>query len=299
MLAAAVPEARRPALRRRIEARAAGFDIGALLVQIERAGVPREDITFRANPDTTHGPGIVHGVAFFEVPQVRAEVTLNLGISGPNGLVPTYFHEIAFESPDPDRVEAFLQYFDHPVLSAWVDALYPEHPTGAQAGWRSLVRASFSMLGPGSIATLEWLMAMVFPELRVAASRTSIPMPTDAFALHAGAALLDGSGVLGVVDAPKSAGLRVDLYVEDEETSTGKKWIDLCKERLRRVALPLLRPYALTLEVVLNVLDHGSWATLENRRERDPTGRLGYDRIQGEVAGHQAQVFVGPVHEVL
>ncbi len=288
-------------IQERIQARAASFDIGALMVLLRRIEISREDVTFKSNPDPVSGPGIVEAVEFFDSPSRRAEITLNLGFAGPNGLVPSYFHEIARESRDPDVMEAFLQFLDHPMLSTFVDALYPEHPTGALRSWSSLRNATFSMLGIGSIATLEWIMSQVFPELRIQVSRASIPMPTDAYALHAGVALLDGSGVLGVVDAPHSSGLRVDLYSEEEDTAAGRKWIDVVEARLHRVALPLLQPYALTLRVVFNVLEHASWARLEAQApgQERPEGTLGYDRIEGGEGGHQVMVFEGLVHRAL
>lgn len=285
----------------RIRTRASSFDIGALLLLLRRIDISREDIIFKSNPDPVSGPGIVQAVEFFDSPDRRAEVTLNLGFTGPNGLVPSYFQEIARDSRDPDVMETFLQFFDHPMLSALVDALYPEHPTGALRSWSSLRNATFSMLGVGSIATLEWIMSQVFPELRLRVSRASIPMPTDAYALHAGVALLDGSGVLGVVDAPQSCGLRVDLFAEEEETAAGRKWIDVVDARLRHVALPLVQPYDLTLRIVFNVLEHASWAHLEEPPEGEevPEGHLGYDRIEGGEGGHQVVVFEGLVHRAV
>lgn len=291
-----VEPAARPKLERRISKHASRFDIGALLVQLDRLGIAREDVVFKGNPSPVSGPGIIESVRFFEAPSRRAEVVLNLGLGGPNGLVPSYFHEVVAEARDPEILETFLHFLDHPLLDAFVDALYPEHPSGALSHFESLRDASFAMLGPGSVATLEWIVSLLFPELRVRVTRASIPMPTDAFAVFAGQTLLDGSGVLGVVDAPHSAGLRVDLFAEEEETSAGRKWIDIVEARLHRFALPLLRPYALTLKVVFNVLEHSSWARLEERADPRPAGHLGYDRIEGGEGGHQVVVFEGAAH---
>lgn len=282
-----------------IKKRIRSFDLGALLAQLARIGICREDITFKSNSDPAPAGSIIQAIAFFESPSRRAEITLNIGLTGPNGLVPSYFQEIAQQSADPDVLDTFLHFFDHPLIECWVDALYPDSPTGALHAWPSLRNASFSMLGVGSISTLEWIFGSLFPELRVQVRRITVPMPTDAFALRAGTALLDGAGVLGVVDAPQCAGLSVDLFTEDERHDAGRKWIDLVEERFARVALPIVRPYDLTLKVVLNVAIHKSWATLEQRPEgsldEPAAGHLGYDRVQGQSAGHQITVFEGAV----
>ncbi len=284
-----------------IKRRIRSFDLGALLTQLERMSICREDITFKSNSDPAAGGNVIQAIEFFESPSRRAEITLNVGLTGPNGLVPTYFQEIAQQSADPDLLDTFLHFFDHPLLECWIDSLYPDTPSGALHAWPNLRNASFSMLGVGSISTLEWVFGSIFPELRVLVRRITVPMPTDAFALRAGTALLDGAGVLGVVDAPQCAGLSVDLYTEEEDHHAGRKWIDLVEERFDRIALPLIRPYDLTLKVVLNVALHSSWAHLEKRPDPSlderPPGHLGYDRLQGQRAGHQITVFEGAVRD--
>ena len=287
---------RRREHRAKLCAQAPRFDLGPLLKQLERAGVAREDVTFESNPDPTSHGSLVESVALFEAPSLRAVVRLNLGLTGPNGLVPSYFYEIAAQSRDPDLLDELLHFFDHPVLDAFVDAVYPETPTGAMRAHDKLRDASFSMLGVGSIATLEWMFALLFPELGVQARRVNVPMPTDAFALHAGTAVLDGAGVLGTVDEPRSAGFGVELFADEEDNDASRKWIDVVEERFEQVALPILRPYALTLRVALTILDHGSWARLdvEGAPAAAQPGYLGYDRIRGTRAGHRVVVFEGP-----
>jgi hypothetical protein len=292
------PEHRR-ALRARLAAEAPRFDLGPLLRQLERAGVAREDIIFESNPEPTAHGALIEGLEISEAPGLRAVIRLNMGLSGPGGLVPSYFHELAAEHREQDLLELLLHFFDHPLLDTFVDAVYPETPTGAMHALPQLRKASFSMLGVGSIATLEWFFCLLFPELRVAVSRVNVPMPTDAYALHAGSALLDGAGVLGVIDEPRSAGFGVELFAEEEENEAGKPWIDLVEDRVEQVALPTLRPYALTLRVALNVADHGSWAHLETlgpERSDEQPGYLGYDRIHGGRAAHRVVVFEGPTH---
>jgi hypothetical protein len=281
-------------LEERISARAREFDLGPLMRLLASIGYEREHILFESNPDPVSSPSLVEAVTFTpptaDSPSAerRVLVTLNLGLLGSNSLLPSYFLEIAEQSPEPESFFNFIRFFDHRLLDAFLRAVYPERERAVVGDWETVKEYYFGMLGVGSVSTLQWLFQLHYPELRVRVSRDAFRNTTASHALRTGISHLDGTAVLGRVYESDASGFLVEIHSEEQEDSKGDAWAHEVHRRFTEDLLPLLAPWRLHLVVVLIVKPHASWATISRE------GYLGYERLRGSAEqGHKMVVFQG------
>ncbi|NBD12985.1 type VI secretion system baseplate subunit TssG [Corallococcus silvisoli] len=263
------------ALERRIRARAKDFDLGPLLRLLESEGYGRERILFESNPEPVASASLVEAVTFHTSPVRRVVVTLNLGLLGTPGLLPSYFLQVAEQLPEPEPFLDFIRFFDHRLLTALVDALHPERDVGLVGDWERTKGFYLRMVGVDSPATLQWLFQQVFPELRVTCVRRAFRTRFSGMRPTFGPTPLDGTGILGNAYATDVGGFQVELFADEEADLRGRNWPPLVRHRFHRHVLPLLVPARMQLEVLLTVRAHGRAARL------GPTGSLGYERLPG------------------
>lgn len=272
----------------RIAARARSFDLGPLLRLLEAEGYSSEHILFESNPETSASPALVAAVTFHRAPLRRVVVTLNLGLLGANALLPTYFQHVAEQMPAPESYFDFIRFFDHRLLGQFIRALYPERDSGMVGDWERTKSFYFRMLGVGSVATLQWLFQLHFPELRGWVTRKTFRSTSLGEDLRAGSSLLDGSSVLGSTYESETPGFQVDLLAEEDPDPRAEGWPQLVERRFREVLLPLLAPSRVHLELGLTVASQSAFARLSEH------GYLGYERLQGEGSiGHRMVIFLG------
>lgn len=271
--------ARRDRIEERLVRDAASFDLESLMAALDHLDFRDEAIRFRGNPDAASPKGVVASVELRERPRI-AVVTLNLGLVGARGILPSYFERIAESLSVPERLYEFIAFFEHSLLRDYVQSVLPERGRT----WRARRDAQFNLLALDSASTLTWLFSLVFPELLVSVERAGLRVRTDAHALVTGQGRLDGSTVLGSTHDAGRAGFTVHLFTEDERTSDGRTWWEVGRTRLDRRVAPLLFGTHLLLEVALHVGEHESWARVARE------GHLGYDRIQGARGPHQVWV---------
>jgi len=276
----------------RIAARAREFDLGPLLRLLEAEGYSPGHILFESNPEPISAAAFVEAVTFHRSPVRRVVVTLNLGLLGANSLLPSYFLEVAEQCPQPEIFFDFIRFFDHRLLEGFARALYPEHDSTLVGDWERTKGFYFRMLGLGSVATLQWVFQLYFPELRTWVSRISFRHITRGHELRTGTSPLDGTAVLGDSYTSESVGFQVELHAEEEADARGQAWPEVVERRLHEILLPLLAPARLRLEVGLTVTAHAVWARLAQR------GYLGYERLHGgTLLGHRLVVFQGNTAE--
>lgn len=277
----------------RISEAAPDFELRPLLALLHAHGYERHDIRFQSQRDGISSGSIVASVQFLTTPARAVVITLNMGLFGDNTLLPSYFFQVLEASPDPERFYDFIGFFDHKLLENMVRALHPEDESGAYRDFASVKRSFFRMIGPGSVATLQWLVPLVFPELRVHVSRRAFTSPTASHAFRTGQSLLDGTGILGKVYESDASGFLIDLYAEEETDARGHGWAGVVRERLRTRLLPILAPFHIPIGVRLRVLFHASWVRVDFPFS-DEHGFLGYERIRGEAdEGHTLLVYRG------
>ncbi|RYZ43935.1 MAG: hypothetical protein EOO71_01460 [Myxococcaceae bacterium] len=269
-----LPSALSP-LERRISARAKAFDLGPLLRLLESEGYGRERVLFESNPEPVASASLVEAVTFHVAPVRRVVVTLNLGLLGTPGLLPSYFLQVAEQLPEPEPFLDFIRFFDHRLLSSLVDALYPERDTGLVGDWERTKGFYQRMVGLNAPATLQWLFQQLFPELRVTCTRRSFRTRFSGMRTTFGPTPLDGTGFLGNAYATDVGGFQVELFADEEADMRGRNWPALVRHRFHRHVLPLLEPERMQLEVLLTVRAHMLSARL------GPPGLLGYERLPG------------------
>jgi hypothetical protein len=272
----------------RIAARAREFDIGPLLRVLERNGFGREEVLYESNPEPVASGALIERVTFYGEPARSVTLTLNIGLLGPDALLPSYFLEIAEQAREPEALFDFLRFFDHRLIENALLALHPEMNPAMFADWDRTKGFYLKMIGLGSTSTLQWLFQLYFPELRAGVTRRPFRNSSTIHALRTGESKLDGTAVLGRVYESSAAGLRVELYAQEETDELGRAWPHVVRERLGETLLPLLAPFRLPLLVSLTVLVHQSWSRLT------PAGYLGYERVRGEAeSGHRIVIYEG------
>lgn len=277
-----------PSRLARIVERARDFDIGPLLKLLAKEGFSRNELLFESNPEQVASGTLVERVTFFGDPPATVMVTVNIGLLGPDPLVPSYFLELAEQAREPEALFDFLRFFDHRLIESALEALHPETDPRLYSDWDRTKGFYLRMIGLGSTSTLQWLFQLYFPELQVRVTRQPFRSASTIHALRTGESRLDGTAVLGRVYESSAAGLKVELAAEEETDALGRAWPHLVRARLGERLLPLLAPFRLPVLVSLMVLVHQSWSRLT------PEGYLGYERVRGEAeSGHRIVIYEG------
>lgn len=295
----------------RLQREAKRFELKPLLDLLRHKNYHRDQILFRSSSNGTSS-ALVEDVTFEPGTPTIVHVTLNVGLLSDNSLLPSYFFDVARQTYDPERFHDFLRFFDHSLLRAFVDGLFPEDGDRVFDDWGDAKNSFLRMLGLGSPSTMQWLMQLYFPEFKIHISRQSFFVESTAYAFRPGDSPLDGSGVLGSVYRTEASGLVVDLIIDEEKDSRNRGWAGIVRARLRRPVLPILAPFRLRMAIRLVVLQHASWALLEGKKPeappaprpaaqkpgapqgQDPQGYLGYDRLfVEEDSGHTMVLFRG------
>jgi predicted component of type VI protein secretion system len=273
------------------------FDLVALVRLLEAHGYAPERTFFESNAELASATSLVESVRFWdgdetsfgEVGAERAAsayvtVTVNLGLLGGQGLLPTYFHTALEQSPRPERMLAFLRFFDQRLLAGLVRAACPERDPALFPDLSGTRRALFQLLGVHSVSTLHWLFQSVFPELGVHLVRHALAHDDAAFGARTGMSTLDGTAVVGKVYETRTAGFLVRLFAEHEHHDHGERWFDIAGQRLRDILLPLLQPFRFALRIELDVA-HRTAAVVEPETLAwyEEESSLGYQRVLGRL----------------
>lgn len=280
-----------------VSAHARHFDVLALVRLLEAYGYTRERVFFESKAELASASSLIEAVRFWNRDDVTFEhsgsapsasayvtVTVNLGLLGGQGLLPTYFLTALEHSPHPEQMLAFLRFFDQRLLAGLVRAACPERDPALFADLAATRRALFQLLGVSSVSTLHWLFQCVFPELGVRVARHSLARGDGAFGARAGSSVLDGTAVVGKVYQTKTAGFAVRLFAQHEHHDHGERWFDVAGQRMRDTILPLLQPFRFALRVELD-LAHRTAAVVEPDALAwyEEESRLGYQRVLGRL----------------
>ncbi len=284
--------AARAALEQKISRSARRFDLRTLVKLLEQAGYPRESILFQGNNEGG-AASIVHEIEFRIKPLQTVLITVNLGLLGDNGLLPSYFVSAVEKSNDPDRFYDFIRFFDHRLISNYLAAVFPEDDPAVYPDYQAVQRSLLRMGGFGSVATLQWLGQTYFPDLRSYVTRQAFSNATESHSFRTGASALDGTSVIGRAYESDAQGFVLELIAEDETDDRGRSWAAVARKRLDERLMPVLSPFRIPLMIRLRVLRHESWARLD-RPSTEESGFLGYDRLRGDAeAGHSVVLFRG------
>lgn len=273
-------------IERDIERRAKEFDLIVLVRLLCSIGWERENIYFESNRDPVSSGALIESVLIRRASPAHVTITVNFGLLGANALVPSYFIDVAESSLDPEKFYDFIRFFDHRLIETFLYSLYPEENTALYQNWDRVKLFYFKILGAGSVATLQTVFQLYFPELRVLVTRAPFRSSTEIHALTMGTSKLDGTSVIGRKYESDADGFKVDIYADEEESDTGGAWPHIVRRRLETVVLPLLEPFQLSMVVTLTVLTHATWAKLKH------FGFLGYERIEDdEETAHRIEIW--------
>ena len=280
-----------------VSARAKRFDLVALVRLLEAHGYASERTFFESKAELTSASSLVEAVRFWNRDEAEfhthgavrpassyVTVTVNVGLLGGQGLLPAYFQTILDESHDPERMLAFLRFFDQRLLAELVRAACPERDPALFPDLPGTRRALFQLLGVESLSTMHWLFQCIFPELRLHVSRQPLPQADAGYGARAGASSLDGTAVVGKLYETQTSGFAVRLVSDHEHHDHGERWFDIATERMQRCVLPLLSRFRFALHVALD-LPHRTPAVVEPERLAwyEERSQLGYQRVLGRL----------------
>ena len=268
----------RRAFEARVSARARRFDLRALVELLGSRGYPRESLLFEGNLEGGSS-SLVHAVTFRQRPSTVV-ITVNMGLLGDSGLLPSYFLRLVERSADPDKFYDFIRFFDHVLIANYLAAVWPEDDPKVFGDYAAVRRTFLRMRGFSSKSSLHWLGQTIFPELGVRVSRIDFADPTEAHSFTTGLSLVDGTSVIGKVYEVDAKGFCVEIVAEEEVDSRGKSWATVVRARLQERMLPVLAPFRVPLMARLEVQSHASWARLAGPEQRP--GFLGYDRLTAD-----------------
>lgn len=271
-------EERRDRERRVVEA-AQRFDLGALMGVLRRLGYRPAQTLFESNSEEAGSEGIIERLCFEGERPRRVRITLNIGLLGRETLLPSYFFSVLRETDHLERFQDFIRYFDDRLLANYVRASYPESHSAAYADWGRAKSHFLNMLGVASVSTLHHFATLIFPELPSRVRRAAFSTSTSAHSFRVGRSTMDGSTVIGQRFEWSPSGFEIDLVTEDELDEGGRSWPSVVKERLDDQLFPHLSPYRIPLSVRLTILDHATWAQIEDEEDQRH-GQLGYERIK-------------------
>ena len=276
------------ALEQRIRERIRSFDIPALLELLRASGYGGAEIEYRGQRTSVHQSHLVHDIEFLhDAPRTRIVITVNMGLLSAQSPLPSFLMQ-TMEQLDHDRLERFIGYFDHLLLSECFAGLYPEREERLLPGWGGAGPDRLRLMRPTCPSTLHWLFRKIFPEVEVSVRRELREQRLPAKELRMGASALGEGASMGGFASIPTGGLEVKLHCDEPIASNGVPWALEAGRRFEALLRPLLSETVLMLSVVLVIREQGSVLNLEQ------TSQLGYHPLQeAEERIRQVVIFSG------
>jgi hypothetical protein len=257
--------------------RAPEFDPVALLDLLAHMGYRPEEVLFESNHTATSAANAIQSVEFRSTPIRHVVVTVNTGLLGTQGVLPSYFKQLLASGSTIDDVAflEFLHFFDHRLVEGWVKSVYPERDYAIFADWDKTKKSYLNLIGLRSVSALHWLFQLVFPELGVRVERGALTRNVKLDGTRLNYSVLGGDSVLGGWTKVPVPGFVATLFSDDEQTEHGHPWVEEVRRRLDSIVFRAIEDAAMDLRVSLVIRSEKVWAMLK------PTSYLGFDRIRG------------------
>ena len=154
-------------LRRKVEKNIHKFDLCALLNLLQSHGFSYKDIYFLSNNSTSSPSHLCQEIHFHKTaPSVT--ITLNMGLLSSGSLIPSYIEQmIDTEEVNSDQMNRFLNFFNHHLMSTFIQLSMPELNNDFFLNWKATQLQYLKLLGFESVSTLWFLMKICFPDLIV------------------------------------------------------------------------------------------------------------------------------------
>src|SRR6185295_11060180 len=135
-------------------------------------GYGPDELVFKSHPSLGSQAGLVQKIEFKKQPSKQATVSLNFGLLGPLSPLPSYFLKAMDENDvDEDALVAFIEFFDHSLIQAYVRAAYPEDDQTIFRDFEQTKARYRSLIGLRSPSMVHWIFEGAFPELGVTVQR--------------------------------------------------------------------------------------------------------------------------------
>ncbi|MFU8788587.1 MAG: hypothetical protein ACNA7G_06120 [Methylobacter sp.] len=268
------------------------FDPISLMKLLVYLGYEMEQILFCSHFSNCSQSRLLEAIEFRKSPK-KAVVTLNLGLLGGQSVLPNYlFQQVDNNTIDGQRFAEFFGYFDDRLLRRFLLAIYPEFDgTALEQAWEERKRTALYTLRLDSIATLHWLMQLVFPELQTRVEKVTLQRHIDLGAPILGKTRLGHQAVFGKIKKLPVPGRRVTLITDEENFTGGQPWPFEIEQRLDKLVFPLLRGADLQLEVWLLIRTQGTWLGLKQN------SYLGYENLLSDTLQvRRIRIFSGRIY---
>lgn len=252
------------------------FDPFSLLVLLNYMGYSLDDILFFSHFSFCSQSRLIESIEFRHSPK-RALITLNLGLLGGQSTLPNYlFRQIDNQSVDELMFAEFFGYFDDRVLRRLLLAIYPEVNQNVIKNWESKKRATLYTLKLDSVATLHWLMQLVFPELQVRIEKATLKRTVILNTPILGKTRLGHQTVFGKRKELPVEGSRITLITDENYFTQNQPWPQEINQRLQTLLFPILRSVGMCLEIWLVIRSQGTSLRLRQN------SYLGYENIHSD-----------------
>lgn len=249
------------------------FDPFSLLILLTYLGYGMEEILFCSHFSSCSQSRLVESIEFHHSPR-KVVITLNLGLLGGQSVLPNYlFKQVDNESVDEVLFAEFFGYFDDRLLRRFLLAIYPELNQSLIQSWEAKKRAALYTLKLDNIATLHWLIQLVFPELQVRVEKATLKRNVILNSPILGKFHLGHQTVFGKRKELPIPGSRITLISDEGNFTNAQPWPDEINRRLQNLVFPILRNVGVCLEIWLVIRSQGTALSLKQN------SYLGYENI--------------------
>lgn len=274
-------------LEQRIRERIRSFDMPALMDVLAASGYGDAEFEYRGHRTTVHQSHLVHDIQFIHQPRKRVVITVNVGLLSAQSPLPSFMMQ-TMDQLDHDRLERFIGFFDHLLLSECFAGLYPEREGALLPGWSEAAKDRLRLLRPTCQSTLHWLFSKVFPDTEISVRREVRHQRVPASEMRLGASALGEGGSMGGFASIPAGGMEVRIFCNEPISSSGAPWAVEALRRFETDLLPLLSETVLMLTVILVLREQEGFLRLERQ------SHLGYDPLEGApVETRQVLLFSG------
>lgn len=272
----------------RITEEVRAFELGALLCLLRHEGYAPSDIAFRCHHSSASQSRLIDSVQFHPA-QPRVEIFLNYGLLSAQTPLPSYFQRTMDDAGvDGRAMRQFLSFFDHRLIESFLLHAYPETNPHVFPDWEEFKRHFVTLLDLRSVATLQWLFSLVFPELDVRVRKAVLDRGLSNAPIVLGHTALGNDAVFGGRSRVQVQGAGVTLFGDDDTYLPGTPWPVEIRRRLDELVFPLLSHGGADLDIVLVIRTQKTVARLHGE------SYLGYDRIRGgEASYRRLRIFTG------
>lgn len=268
------------------------FDLCALLKLLRSYGIGREEVYFLGNTNQSSYSSLCHEIAFADTPP-KVTITLNMGLLSSGFAIPSYIHQM-IDSRDiqSDKFVRFINFFNHHLVDKFVLMAIPELNEDFFPNWKQTQLHYLSQLGFESISTLWFLIALVFPDLKVDVKKNPQILKIHTSSLILGRDTLGPNSFLGNRFKQTLSSFKITLSTDDERSETGTPWPLEINKRLIDFLFPILKKTDLHLSIVLHVKNKANYLTLDRK------SYLGFDRMGKSSHSFQLVIFYGLIRDL-